>query len=71
MKICRKLNLHATGYSICESYQASYLKNDDFYFSVMIGSPIGAFLSIPKSLKKRHCSKENMQCLHILGPLKI
>lgn len=65
MKMCRIHNMNTIGYSICESHNASYLENDDVRFSVMIGSPMEAFSTVPKSCEKRHCPKENMRCLHI------
>ena len=57
MEICRNYNLDTIGYSICESSNASYSENDDLHFSVMIGSPIEAFSTIPKSFKKKTLTK--------------
>lgn len=55
--MCRIHNINTIGYSICESHNASYLENDDFHFSVMIGSPIEALSSIPKSFERKTLSK--------------
>jgi AraC family transcriptional regulator len=57
MKMCRIHNMNTIGYSIYESHNASYLENDDLRFSVMIGSPIEAFLTVPKSFEKKTLSK--------------
>ena len=54
--MCRIHNMNTIGYSIYESHNASYLENDDLRFSVMIGSPIEAFLTVPKSFEKKTLS---------------
>ena len=57
MRVCNIHNINAIGYSVCESHNASYLENDELHFSVMIGSPIEAFSTIPKSFEKKTLPK--------------
>ncbi|KAF1297194.1 hypothetical protein BAU15_06505 [Enterococcus sp. JM4C] len=70
MRICKENHVESIGYSVCETANATYLNNDNLFFSVMIGSPAEAFPLIPETVVQKTISGGKYAVFQHSGTLK-